>query len=491
MPSVGDEFGGYRIERVLGKGATGIVYAATDLELKRKVAIKVLARQLTADAQFSERFRREASVQASFEHPHIVAVHAFGEVDGELYLVMRLIRGDPLSALLRGGALTRAESLTLLAQVADALDTAHGVSLVHRDVKPDNILVSDGGTAYLADFGLTRDITDDVRLTNSGMFIGTVNYVSPEQACGLPATAAADVYSLAAVLFECMTGRVPYVRDGAVAVMYAHIRDPIPSARALDPTLPRELDDVIAAGLAKDALDRPGSATELIELARAALPAPLTFRSPPRPDAADLGERAGAPDRVAEGTTLGPTASRRIRRIAGRPPGGAVVHDRRWRRAAARVAAFVLLAAAASSVGFGAWRDEPPVTKGGSLAIATLDRASFGQYLDRIEGTRSDYPRAQLERAGALLGLNVEVEGYRDEALPLRWRVIDARTGDQVLQSRDLSYTPEASEDRNSWPLWVPLPRGSDRRFFVEVELLDDKGKTPLASDRTDRVKGA
>ena len=146
------------------------------------------------------------------------------------------------------------------------------------------------------------------------MFIGTVNYVSPEQACGLPATAAADVYSLAAVLFECMTGRVPYVRDSAVAVMYAHIRDPIPSARALDPTLPRELDDVIAAGLAKDALDRPGSATELIELARAALPAPLTFRSPPRPDAADLGDRTGAPDRVAEGTTLGPTASRRIRR---------------------------------------------------------------------------------------------------------------------------------------------------------------------------------
>jgi hypothetical protein len=271
VPSVGDEFGGYRIDGVLGRGGMGTVYAATDLRLKREVAIKVLSRHLSSDVQFTERFRREAEIQANLEHPHIVAVHAFGEVADELYLVMRMIRGDPLSTLLDEGRVTRWESLELLAQVADALDSAHEVDLVHRDVKPDNILVSHRGVAFLADFGLTRNVTDTARLTKSGAFVGTVDYVSPEQVRGLPPTAAADVYSLTAVLFECMTGQVPYVRDSEVAILYGHMQDPIPSACALSPDLPAALDGVIEAGLAKDPAERPASAVALIEMAKSTL----------------------------------------------------------------------------------------------------------------------------------------------------------------------------------------------------------------------------
>ena len=218
MPDIGDEFGGFRIDGVLGRGGMGTVYRATDLTLKRPVAIKVLSRQLSSDAQFVERFRREAEIQANLEHQHIVAVHAFGEIGDDLYLVMRMIRGDALSTLLDQGRLSRSEALDLLAQVADALDSAHQVNLVHRDVKPDNILVSEDGNAYLADFGLTRDISDSVRLTRSGAFVGTVNYVSPEQVRGLSPTASADIYSLTAVLFECLTGQLPYVRDNVAAI---------------------------------------------------------------------------------------------------------------------------------------------------------------------------------------------------------------------------------------------------------------------------------
>lgn len=135
--------------------------------------------------------------------------------------------------------------------------------------------------------------------------------------------------------------------------------------------------------------------------------------------------------------------------------------------------------------------DEPPATKGGSISDATLDRVSFGQYLDRIARSRSGYRRAQLERRGALVGVDLKVRGYRDKRLPLQWRIVDARTGDQIQQSRDLVYIPAASEDQNSWSIWVPLPRGLDRRFFVEVELLDDRGAAPLGRARTHTFGGS
>lgn len=473
MPHIGDEFDGFRIDGVLGRGGMGTVYRATDLTLKRPVAIKVLSRQLSSDAQFVERFRREAEIQANLEHRHIVAVHAFGEIGDDLYLVMRMIRGDALSTLLDRGRLSRSEALDVLAQVADALDSAHQVNLVHRDVKPDNILVSEDGNAYLADFGLTRDISDNVRLTRSGAFVGTVNYVSPEQVRGLSPTASADIYSLTAALFECMTGQLPYLRDSEVAVMHAHMEDPVPSACALNPALPSAFDDVISAGLAKDPVDRPTSAMQLIQMARSALSGAASTNGSPGWDATAItGDRPSPPhDRVATSRTAG------VRPM----------------RAARTIGAGVLVLAGVAWLMFSllpGHKPDAPATKGGRLTIATLDRVNFGQYLDRISGSRSDYQRAELERAGVLVGMDLRVTGYRGKSLPVRWRVIDARTGDLVQQSAALSYRPDAEEDQNSWPVWIPLPRGRDRRFFAEIELLDDRGATPLARARTHRFEG-
>jgi Protein kinase domain len=261
---------GYRIDGALGEGGMGTVYRATQLSLDRVVALKVLTTQLSSDPAFRERFRREGLVQAALEHPHIVTVFEAGEADQGLFLAMQMIEGPTLKELIRSGELGNRRALRLLTQVAEALDAAHSKGLIHRDVKPQNVLVGKGEHAYLADFGLTR-ASDDARMTATGLFVGTIDYISPEQARGESATASSDVYALAAVLFECLTGNVPYVRANEERVLLAHLSEDPPRVTESRGDLPKALDQVIAQGMAKDPAERPASARELMLNARRAL----------------------------------------------------------------------------------------------------------------------------------------------------------------------------------------------------------------------------
>ena len=270
MLATGTVIAGYRIERGLGQGGMGVVYEATQLSLNRTVALKLLAAQLGEDVDFRERFRREGMIQAGIDHPHIVPVYEAGDVDGALFIAMRLVRGSNLKELIRAGDVGAARGLAILAPVADALAVAHEAGLIHRDIKPQNILVGPGDHGYLADFGLTKG-PELASLTKTGQFLGSIDYVAPETVNGRPATAPSDTYALAAVLFECLTGQVPFSRPSEAAVLFAHVADPPPDVSALRPDLPPALDDVIARGMAKRPEERHASPRALLEDAAQAL----------------------------------------------------------------------------------------------------------------------------------------------------------------------------------------------------------------------------
>jgi hypothetical protein len=259
----GTSVAGYRIDGVLGQGGMGVVYEATQLSLDRKVALKLLATHLGEDTQFRERFRREALIQAAIEHPHIVTIYEAGEADQGLFMAMRLVRGPNLKDMIVSRELDAGRTLRILAPVADALDAAHEAGLIHRDIKPQNILVSGRDHAYLADFGLTK-APGEKSLTKTGQFVGTLDYISPEQIRGLKATTASDVYALAAVLYECLSGVVPYPKDSEAAVLFAHMSDEPPKVTDQRPELPGELDEVIARAMSKDPEQRHATAGELL-----------------------------------------------------------------------------------------------------------------------------------------------------------------------------------------------------------------------------------
>ncbi len=216
---------GYRIDGTLGEGGMGTVYRATQLSLERVVALKVLTAQLSADPDFRERFRREGLLQAALDHPHIVTVYEAGETDSRLFLAMRMVEGPTLKELILRRQLDDRRALRLLTQVAEALDAAHAKGLIHRDVKPQNVLVGAGDHAYLADFGLTK-AHDDAAMTETGQFVGTIDYISPEQARGARATARSDVYAP-----HGRALRVPY-RPGSVCPGHRRARPPRAPHRA-------------------------------------------------------------------------------------------------------------------------------------------------------------------------------------------------------------------------------------------------------------------
>jgi hypothetical protein len=273
--------GGYRVEGILGRGGMSAVYSARHPELDRRVALKVLADDLSSSPDFVARFRREGRLQASLEHAHAVTVYEAGESEHGLYLAMRLIPGPTLALLLAERALDARRALALLAQVADALDAVHAAGLVHRDVKPQNVLIGEEDDAYLGDFGLVR-VGGAAGVTETGKLMGTIAYLAPEVIRGGEWVPASDRYAFAAMAFECLTGGVVFPRGTEAAILYAHTSEPPPRISRRRRELPASLDDVFAKALAKEPNERPGSARELIDtISRCLEAAGATALGPP------------------------------------------------------------------------------------------------------------------------------------------------------------------------------------------------------------------
>jgi tRNA A-37 threonylcarbamoyl transferase component Bud32/CheY-like chemotaxis protein len=277
---------GYRIEERIGRGGMGLVYRAEHLNLRRRAAIKIIAPELAETSGFRERFNREARIAAALQHPNIVTVYDAGEEDGLLYLAMQYIEGNDLSAVLRSqGRLRPYRALDVCRQVAAALDAAHAQGLIHRDVKPANVLI-EGRTAFLTDFGLTKRMDGTrTQLTKAGDVVGTIHYVAPEQIEGGRVDARSDIYSLGCLVYHCLSGELPFARDSDVAVIYAHLSDEPPRLTSVRPELPAGLDAVIAKALEKAPERRFKSCADLMSAARAVIDAagPLADTATPRP----------------------------------------------------------------------------------------------------------------------------------------------------------------------------------------------------------------
>jgi len=275
----GREIAGFLIESEIGRGGMGVVYLAHQTYPERKVALKLLSPDLAADPAFRERFVHESNAAASTEHPNIVPVYGAGEADGQLYLAMRFIEGTDLGSLLvREGALPADRAGRICAEIADALDAAHDRGLIHRDVKPGNILLDARDRAYLTDFGLIRRTHLHTDITKTGQFMGTVDYCAPEQIKGGEIDGRADVYSLGCVLFECLTGAPPFRKDTEVATIYAHLEEDVPKATSKRPGISPLLNSVVTKAMAKRPEDRFATAGEMAE----ALRAHPSAKAPPR-----------------------------------------------------------------------------------------------------------------------------------------------------------------------------------------------------------------
>ena len=269
---VGTELAGYRIEGVIGRGGMSVVYLAEHARLERKVALKVLAPELAGSERFHDRFLRESKLAASIDHPNIVPIYDADEAEGVLYIAMRYVEGSDLKEAIRDqGRLEPLRTSAIVDQVASALDAAHARGLVHRDVKPANVLLTPDDHAYVSDFGLTKRAVSVSGLTETGQLIGTIDYVAPEQIKGDPVDQRADVYSLGCLLFECLTGHAPYPRDIEVGVLWAHVETPPPSLTEERPDLPPEVDDVLALAMAKDPAERTTAAGDVAAGFRSAL----------------------------------------------------------------------------------------------------------------------------------------------------------------------------------------------------------------------------
>ena len=308
----GSVIGGYRLDALISRGGMGVVYRATNLSLNKIYALKVLAPELADDEHFRDRFKREIRIAASLNHPNVVAIHYAGEHDGMLFLAMDLVDGTNLSDVVaRTGRLDPHRAVDLLVQICSALDAAHRKGLVHRDVKPANVLmkVEDGEErAFLTDFGLAKRFDAPTALTVKGAVVGTVDYMPPEQITGNHTDARSDIYAVGCVLFQMLTGKVPYEREHSVATLFAHVYDPPPalegSVAASHPTL----GPVIAKAMAKDPADRYLSAGDLARDALAALdgaryagPATIVGTGEARPDDSSAEAPAAQADAASRG----------------------------------------------------------------------------------------------------------------------------------------------------------------------------------------------
>jgi len=271
---VGSMFGPYHLKRLLGRGGMGEVYEAEHTVKEWTVAVKLMSDTFSKDPVFRERMKREARIAGRLQEPHVVPIHDYGEIDGQMFMEMRLIEGTDLDSVLkRFGPLTPPRAVAIITQVAAALDAAHAAGVMHRDIKPPNILVTRDDFAYLVDFGIASATTDE-KLTQLGTAVGTWKYMAPERFSNDEVTYRADIYALACVLHECLTGAPPYRSDSAGTLVTAHLMDPIPQPSTARPGIPKAFDTVIARGMAKKPEDRYASAGDLAMAAHDALSDP-------------------------------------------------------------------------------------------------------------------------------------------------------------------------------------------------------------------------
>ncbi|WP_051684178.1 serine/threonine-protein kinase [Blastococcus sp. URHD0036] len=439
----GWSFGPYRILGVLGRGGMGQVLRAHDVEHQREVALKLLPGELAADEHYRERFRREAQIAARLNEPHVVPIHRYGEIDGQLFLDMRLVDGEDLGSLIaRSGPLAPARAADVVGQVARALDAAHAGGLVHRDVKPSNVLLvrrADGGDlaasapgddfAYLADFGIARTADDQGTgggLTGTGLAIGSTEYMAPERFSGQQLDARADVYSLACVLFEVLTGRRPFAPGDPVALMYAHMNEQPTAPSALRPGLPPALDAVVLRGLAKDRDQRWQSAGALAAAAREALAGSGVPVPAPDGDRTAVGPLAGNGNRPAT----------HVQSAAGAPP---------------------TVVGAVAPGGPVPGRSRLPWVLVGLLTVAVLALAVLAFVLDRQSDSAEDDARATADRLVA-------------QALPGEVSLGDCTVGEPQDDELRRLTCPDGDDDSD-------VPAGTYRVYA------DDSGEQALQAD--------
>ena len=296
LPLVGQDFAGYRLRAVLGRGGMSVVFEAENARLGNTIALKVLAPELSTDDAFRARFLKESRLAASLNHPNVIPIYDTGPCEDLLYIAMRYVAGSDLRTVLNAHErISPGQALLLISQAGRALDAAHRLGLVHRDVKPANVLIERGADGdpdhvYIADFGLTKHTLSRSGLTATGQLLGTIDYIAPEQIQGRDVDGRADIYSLGCVLYECLTGRVPFVKDLDAAVIWAHVEEPPTPPSAIRPELPAAIDEVILCALAKDPNDRYQTCREFVAAASAALE-----QVPEAPAASDVDILAGPP----------------------------------------------------------------------------------------------------------------------------------------------------------------------------------------------------
>ncbi|MFB7717792.1 protein kinase [Nocardia sp. NPDC056100] len=397
-PVVGARFGPYRLDRLIGRGGMGEVYQAYDTVKDRTVAIKVLPARLAEDPVYRRRFQRESHAAARLREAHVIPIHDYGEIDGHLYIDMRLVDGESLRDRLRRiGYDTPERAVAVIEQVAAALDAAHTDGLLHRDIKPDNILLTTEGFAYLVDFGIAQSATD-ATLTADGSAVGSFGYMAPERFSSRDLTPAADVYALACVLFECLTGTRPFIGDTDAQIMRAHLFDPVPRPSLVRPTVSAAFDPVVARGMAKNPSGRYRTAGDLAEAARAALTAPPEPGEPTLTGAdsecGDETKPAAAPRDMPTDSTAAPERGSGSEPrpkpgngsgTAQEPPTSAVARrvTSRFHRPSRPVLLGAVTALVVAALGFAGWAAAQPLRTGhavpnaGALTQADIDLLAF------------------------------------------------------------------------------------------------------------------
>ena len=425
---IGTELGPYRIESLLGRTAMSVVYLAEHVRLGRRVALKVLDVHVGADPSFRERFTRESRLAASLDHPHIVPVYDAGEAAGLFYIAMRYVEGGDLRSVMERDGIPRvAETLFIVEQVADALDAAHALGLVHRDVKPGNVLLSrNRDHAYLSDFGIVKQSTMTA-LTRTGGFVGTPEYAAPEQIEGQKVDARTDVYGLGCMVFECLTGQTPFQGESEMSLLYAHLQKPAPHVTSRRDDLPPALNTVLATALAKSPDERYRTCGELAAAVHAAAvrrttpTGQLTAAAPP-PPSAPVPERGGT---VADEPPIVPPPTAPAQTSQPRPPG---------RRSSLLLTAIVALIAAALA--------------GGAVYLFAGDDSSHGSpgvSSDAAKATTSGPPASTAEARN-------EGAAPTDSAMAMSEPAGSEPAGGDTMASEPAGSEPASSEPADSEP---------------------------------------